>query len=549
MKTLFKHILYLLIPISVAFSSCYKDLSTYPIKDIKTASLDTAGIPKEITLGYQGVLKLSPKFSEEADAGKFKISWQFAKEAGADDIVWEEISDKLDLEYKVTRPISSKAYILNLILTDVENDNLSYNWSWEVKVIPSIASGIIVAETKDGSTTDFSYIKNKNITDKYTGDDVVIRDILADMPQGKIKSLVTKVWYSAFGLYWRPHTNCLWAITKDGQALRYDTKDFSLNGDSENDENIIFGKPDGLKFNYIFKTGPNLAAKTNMGLYMFGTQYETRFVLPNETLSQVEFSNDIVATTSIHSTKTNMVWYDETKNKFQSYFVNDDKVYVIGSYEAGSAIFDPNDLPGFQAVAAETNSDNSVATFLLKDKSSGVFEIYQLNQYRPAKRKWDNNIMDYIVVAPPVPAHAKAKFSIPAEGLSLLNNAVSVFFAKDKDENILFVATKDALYSIVFGLGEQATVNATPIYQCPSGETITLSKLYIQGQYNQQADGSGYKKLPWNMKGIILASKKDEKGIVRVIPFDKMRPGQLSIDKMIEYKDFGTILDIITIGL
>lgn len=549
MKTLFKHIWYLIIPLSFVLSSCYKDISTYPTKKIQSASIDTTGIPREIILGYQEMLKLSPKFSKDIDAGNFKVSWQLAMNSGTDDIEWEEISDKLDLEYKVSRPVDSKPYILNLVITDLENGNLAYNWSWDVKVIPSIASGLIVVETKDGKTTDFSYIKNKNITEKYKGNDLVIRDILSALPHGKINSLVTKACYSTYRLYWTSHTNFLWAVTEDGRALRYDTKDFSLSGDSEKDENLMFGKPDGLKFSSFFKAGSNLAARTNMGIYMFGTQYETNFVLPSEALSKAGFSNNIIATTSRHNAREIMVWYDEARKKFQSYFKGDDGAYDIGSYEARASIFDPNSLAGKTAVAAETNADNSVATFLLKDEASGGFEIYQLNQYKNASKKWDNDKKEFIIVSPPTPSHARARFAVPSEGVSLLNGAVSVFFAKDKDENIMFAATKDAIYSITFGLGENATVNTTPIYQCPSGEEVTLSKLYMQGQFNQQADGHGYTKLPWNMKGIILASQKDGKGIVRVIPFDKMRPGQLAVEKMIEYKDFGKILDVITIGL
>ena len=123
---------------------------------------------------------------------------------------------------------------------------------------------------------------------------------------------------------------------------------------------------------------------------------------------------------------------------------------------------------------------------------------------------YDEN-WNWTETSPAVPASARNKYVIPSEGKTLLDNAVSVFFAQR--ENVLYVATEGGIYAILYGSGDAATVSTVAKYTAASGEVITSAKLYQQGHHSNDnatvTSTSVVTPLEWTNKAIISPLRKE----------------------------------------
>ncbi|MDR1274172.1 MAG: hypothetical protein LBK12_06440, partial [Odoribacteraceae bacterium] len=68
--------------------------------------------------------------------------------------------------------------------------------------------------------------------------------------------------------------------------------------------------------------------------------------------------------------------------------------------------------------------------------------------------------------------------AIPASFNALLDAAVSIFFINDYA--VMYVATANAITPLIFAGG---VVSAETTYNVPSGETLTMAKLFQEGVY------------------------------------------------------------------
>ena len=148
---------------------------------------------------------------------------------------------------------------------------------------------------------------------------------------------------------------------------------------------------------------------------------------------------------------------------------------------------------------------------------------------------------------------ASSKYEIPSEGKTLLDEAVCVLFAKK--ENVLFVITTNGVQSIIYGMGNTATVNTISKFSPSSGESITLGKLFQQGYYtrnlnNVVGDYSSVAELSWNNKAIIIATHAttNDEGKVYIIPMTQLGSGNLDVNNSLIFNGFNKVNDVITIS-
>lgn len=502
--------------------------------EIPPVSLDTIGIPLEQHIGYQEILTLSPKL-KESETRSLSYKWEISEEIETNrTTAMKVIGDKLNLEYKVERPIATAPYRLRLTVTDNNNEGLQTIYSWPVYVRSAFITGLVVAHTKDGVTSNISYAKNKNISRNYNKEQVIMHDVLEE--KGKIDDLIKSLWYSSLGRQWRPHTCQLWVTTEKGRALRYNTKDFSINGDSEKTDLILY-KPDGLKFISFFGGGESLFAHTTDGFYSLLSESINTFSTPDIMMKGQKFSNNIVAGDWRHNISINkLVWFDQENGKFTSR-IKQKTAYSLGKYSKTDNTFDPNNLQGNEALAGEISADYKTVSFLLKNTSSGEYAIYEMAQTE--KENGD------------ISGAAKGKYTIPNTFKTIMDQAKSFVFSKRS--KILYVASNDKLYAVTYGLETEAKPNMTPIYSLPAGETLSCAKLFIQGEFLARSEEVeyGYLKplLSYNLNAIMIASQKGEyDGVVRIIKFSG-EGESLDMSEENTFNGFGKILDLISIGM
>lgn len=176
-----------------------------------------------------------------------------------------------------------------------------------------------------------------------------------------------------------------------------------------------------------------------------------------------------------------------------------------------------------------------------------------LNNYVAAVTEWNEELGETIEISPAIEATAQSKYTIPNEGKILLDQAVSVFFAKK--ENVLYVATQQGLYAITYGMGNTATVNSVAKFNPEADENITLAKLFQQGYYtrnlhNVVGNNASMPELPWNNKAVIVATQNsNSEGKLYVIPMtSQVGTGNLDNSKALKYDGFNKINDVITIS-
>lgn len=543
---------------SMALSSCYDDKSTYATGQINSVVIDTTGISQAIHLGYMEQLNIAPSIyrgSDVKDTTGLTYHWEITETVSSMSD-FEPIGNARDLHYVVNREINpADYYTLRLTVTDPENGNLQTMCSWKVYVQSSFMGGLVVSDTKDGSTSDISYIKNGTLTESYTGDEKIYYHLLQNSIGKSYNGLLSTLMYEVMGYttFASTHVNQLWALTPDGNCVRYNCENFTKNGDLT-DESIITYRPSGLKLLKLFKGNTTFFALTNKGIYSLTVVNANIFGWYDAAAKDAQINNNIVAANpSTESTNnySNVVWLDKTAGQFVSYTGTPQFGASLGTYEA-SNIFNPNDMSHKTAIAAGISTDTSLATFLLKDDESGEYGIYTLSAYKEAQGFWDENYENWTETSPEQPAIAKGKFSIPAEGKALLDKAVSIFFAQN--EWVMYVATSDGIYAITYGSGNSAVVSTVAKYTPAAGEKITKAKLYQQGEFTNDfkcvtGESPFVTPLPWNNKAIVVATQKGEyEGTIYVIPITQLGIGSMDVSKALVYKGFGKILDMTSIG-
>lgn len=519
----------------VSFSSCYDDKSTLATNFIDPVVIDTTGIAPNQYVGYQEKLTIAPsiKIGENNSESGLLYEWALALFPGDID-EFEVVSTDKIFDEIISRPISPRSYTLKLTVIDTKHDNLQYQCLWNVIVQSSFLDGLLISDTRDGVSSDFTLVMDNQLTMNYTGEEKIYRQILTNANGTPYNKLMTSLTYEILGA---PETGTrqVWAITNDGGCVRFHTEGYTVNGTFD-DESIMTYKPEGLQFKSLFKAYQMFIANTTQGFYSFMTAANNAFGWHDPFLAGYFPNNDIVASTSSSSVSHNhTVWLDKDRAQFVSYSGTTSLFGAIRTYK-NSASFDPDDLPNRTAIAATILEDGSISTFLLKDNASGEYAIYTLGQGNDAD---------------PEPI-ARNKYTIPSEGKTLLDNAVSVFFAQR--EAVLYVVSENAVYAILYGSGDNAVVSTTPKYTTLAGETITKAKLYQQGHHtNDNSTTTGtppdVTPLAWNNKAIIFTTQKGSfDGKVYVIPISQAGIGTLDPSNALVYDGFGRILDVITVG-
>lgn len=533
--------------VSLAFGlvSCVKDRSTLP---------DATSIPlveievdenKDLTVDFQDKLIVKPKIkaSESANLG---YRWTLTTTSDPNKVDKETIGEEATLEFVMVREKSSSPYTLTFTVIDKDNDNLEYSTSWNVYVNGSIISGLVIADTDDGLTSNLSYIKSPEVSRAYSGEEKRMIHLLSAEPLTKIPSLVSSLSYSIEGYSIFPHTSRLWAITTDGKLTLFDVDNFKVKNTSDNQSIFLYkSDPSAFKVHNLLVTGSVLSAYTSDGFYTLDPKSRTsQFSLPISVDKVSKPSNGIISGQCITWNKDDVAcWFDEEKGAFITLTKADKwgNIFGYGSFNS-SSYFDPNMLPNREALAIEIMDSNPILMHaLLRSKDSNEYAIYETVLATKDKK-----------------GEAVGKYTFDKSDQSILNEAKSFFFAK-KGAKVLYVVTATDVFAFTFGGAESVAKRSASLYHLPEGEKeFRLGKLFVQGDYRVCAEYLSMLKpkpaeLPLNLQAIILVSStSDDKNTIRIIPVDKDKLGTGALvteeKEILSYNGFDKVLDVIHIG-
>ena len=526
-----------------ALSSCYEDKSTLPENPIDGVELNITEEEKVIRIGYKEPLDIVPNITKngKADDSGLTYEWAINIYPGWSKCEYEILETTKELHTVLNNEISNDSYYLRLLVTDTKHDNLQYSFLYQVFVQPSMLDGLLIADTKDGQTTDLNLVMNNKLTASYDKEEKIFRNILAGKEYpGLIKTMspITSGYY--------PGVNMMSVIDVEGKAGIYNTETFDLS-----DMNGIFPAYQPARVDGIVRMGQFNCALTDMGFYAvqyvnFSTSY---FGWVNATMSQYPIDNAVYAHTSLTGVGNNDVF------ALGAWFCNEEDAFISAdmmSYPApATTVFNnPNkyDLSNKRAVCGGMSVDEVTPVFLLKDEATGEYTIYVLERAKSATGYYDEN-WNFIETVPAQDSYIKAAHVIPAAGKTLLDKAVATSFASM--EAILYVATEDGVYTINFA-GATPTVNSTSQFTA-GGEKITGMHLYQQGAEITEYSSMGYPGYPeyggWmpvelTDRAVVVTTQKGDEGVVYVVPMIRFGTGDLDPSNALRYDGFGRILAV-----
>lgn len=537
-----------------SLSSCYDDESTLATNKIDDITISTDDDASTLYVSYLDELDVKPtiKRGTEQNVDGLAFKWEISELPNDKNPEWIELSDEQDLHTVINNAVSTMPYYLRYTVTDTKHGDLQSSKLWKVVVQSSFLDGIVVSDTKDGSSSDLNLIMSKNLTVNYSNrEDKVVTQILEKANHKPFDQLMTKLTYNSQGHLNLTHENTLWAVTDEGDAVLFNTKDYSKTSQLS-EGGVVTYKPDGLKVTDIYTTNAQwLIMNTNQKLYSVNSTSVSNFGWYDAGGSLYPINNGVVALASSANVGSQMIiWYDAEDGCFV-YGDNGGRSISYANDLASNTFFDPVDSPNLSAIAAGQTSGTETPAFVMKDNVTGNYAIYTFTRYQEGEYEYDDDWNIIGTITPEVPASAKMRYEIPEAGKALLDKAVSVFFAVD--QSILYVATANGIYSINFA-GSTAIVNDIPVYTPSAGETIAKAKLYCQGAYmhdysvvGKVEDGATVEELPLNKKAVIVATQSDTyEGKISVVPMTQIGTGKLDATSALTYSGFGKILDFCT---
>lgn len=514
--------------ISLLLSSCFQDKSSLDTNKIDNIVIETPSMPSSLRVEYLEDVTFEPtvKVGEKNNPEGLTYRWEINQTPGNPNMV--TLSTERKLQTTITNKILSAAYTLVFTVTD--EHGIEYQKSWPVYVSSAFREGIVVADTKDGVTSDLSLIMDENVTTSYSKELTIKHDIWKTSTGSSHNSLIKSIAYAIHKLSSLLAKNMVTAIFEDRDINMYDCENYTLYKNAIE----IFPAKSATFEPQAFYTINNAAwilVANNKTYCINSNSVVTSFILPVTGVNNV--NNAVVITDNSASYGPYAFWYDNTTGKIHNVAATYSTPAAGGEYTT-QGVFNPGNLPGRTIIAGDMSVDGLSPTMLLKNTTTGNYELYSISVSYPAA----NNST--------IPSAPKLKADLPSELTSIINSSVSVFFCMF--DPIMYVATSSKIYAVNFGGG---VVSYSEKYSAPSGEQITRAKLYVQGRYRLNRDefdaveGPVYEApLTLNTKAVLVATQKSTyEGNIYLIPQGTSGNGTLDAAQAIKYSGFGKILD------
>lgn len=512
-----KNLLYLsILMLSVAFTSCKKDLSSLDVNPIAGVTFDDGGTSVMSVTQFDRLV-VNPKLNfNGADESKFNYQWRLT--LAYNDTVSTVLSNtkKLDAEIKLQPNGAGQFYTLTFIATDKEN-GLKYITFWPLIVLSSIGEGLVVATTADGINSDLSHIMSALVTPNYNNESVKLK-VYSGVNRTTIPGLVRQMRFTgALRLVPRGTVNTLFAIT-DNSMTRINTVDFSLVGQND----ALFYTP---KSTYNFQA---LSGRNQADLFVINGQATVAYHGITDKIGiPLDLKADIPGVFGLNrngsTTGIAFNFYEETKGLFMyvpaisTFTFQDRTVYAHANQPA--AVFNAGNLPNKTNVAAGIGADEEFV-HILKDKTTS-----KLNMYVFDKGEY------YNATIAPAP---KANFDLStAPGIAQATNFVIL-----DNQRVVYYTSGNKIYAILYG-------GANPIfeerYTVAAGESITTLQIYQQSDY-----GWGTAFLASNNNQLIMSTYGGTTGTgkVYIMPMINLGVGNINQSAIKTYIGFDRVTAI-----
>jgi len=520
MKRQYKYIT-LIFALCIICNACYKDQSTLANMNIPDIVVDTTNIPENLIIGFLDPFTISPKITENGvDAGSLDLLYEWRINILPGKALPDTIlSTERVFNGFISNPISSNPYYLSLRVTDPKTGIIKF-CSWNITVVSSFLDGLLVSDSKDGNTSDFTLIMDKNLTNNWSGEGKIIRNILESSDQGAYNGLLDRLYYYRYV----SSVNYMFAFDRNNRMVRFATLDFTM----EDMNKLFVYFPPNLSAYSVCKPNQELFLITSEGVTIANPSTNLQFTgAMNIPLTASTINNNVVAVDSWanHGVPA-AIWYDKPQGCFYWFYFTMFSPYFSPFPDNPSEPFNAGVYKGKTALAGGLTYDANTLAMLMKDDQTGNYEICTF--YKDPGGGFNPG--------------AQSLITIPAAGKTILDNAIGYVFAQKQP--VLYVIESGGIYAITFGVNP-ANVATEAKFTAPAGEQIVLARLFEQGRYKH--DPSEFQ-LPLNTNALIAATSSATGGKVYVIPMINLGTGNLDANNKLVYDGFGQILDVLNLG-
>ncbi|MHC1779070.1 MAG: PKD-like family lipoprotein [Bacteroidales bacterium] len=514
----------------IALGGCFTDKSSLDTNKLKDMVIETPSMPTILRVEYLQEVTFDPtvKFGNATNpTTDVKYRWQINQTPGSTDLV--EIGTERVLKTTIKNMILSAAYTLIFTAID-EKHGVEYQRAWPLFVSSSFREGIVVADTRDGASSDLSLIMDNDITTSYTAGLNVKYNIWKTTTGSTHPALIKNLTYTLHKPSALLTKNVITAIFENKDIKMYDCQNYSVYKTAEKIFPGISSSFEPQAF-YTINNSSWVLVANNKSYVIYNNQGHTSFMLP---ASGVNYSdNAILAADNSGGSGPYALWFDNNTGKFHAITMTFTTPATSGEYTT-QGVFNPNNLPGRRMVATDVSVDGYTPGFLLKNTTTNNYELYTIS-FAYYDANWNS-----------IPSAPKLRVDLPAELTPILNSAVSVFFAMF--DPIMYIATPSKIYAVKFGGG---VVSYSEKYTAPAGEQITKAKLFVQGRYRLHRkdfdvlNGPIFEApLALNTKAVVVSTSKGQyEGFVYVLPYGTPGTGDLNSAQAKKYSGFGKILD------
>ena len=520
-----KQIVFMFILLSGLLLSCFDDKSNKDINIVKPIAMDSTGIEAKQVVSQFGNLKIAPLiYKEGVPDADLSFLWEVKRQKTS-----RELGTSMILDAEITEEPGSD-YTILLTVTD-NTTSLQAYFTWALIVDRTLGEGLLVADTKDGQTTDIHLIMSYNFTSNKRDDksDVTMHDLYSKANGGNIQGLVHSMSYVNYASLTNRSITCL----TDDAIVRVDP--FTCKLMDENEE--------------IFVLAPDVIAPLAV---QAGSRGGTEYLINNGKVHRrnvsgfqdnrtfrMAYLGDYYCSSHFYidqngwKTYSGLV-YDEMKdhNRFLQIPGGYYNSYMIAFQPFSGGKFDPSDVGNKTCMYIGEGEDYSFYA-VLKDREGADCYLYHLQ-------------------------NAEDRGNL-GDGYYELKNCDDIhqakFFATSPYEEVLYYATEERVYTALFGQDKPEPVTANDYLLVEAGEKITSMRLH---------NGGGRVYLPaydptpenpyrwtWSEYRILVVTTYNEgarEGKVKVVPIETTGTGILSEECIKVYDGFGRIVSVAVQG-
>lgn len=508
--------------LALVFSACYDDESTYDTNIIPEVVIDTTGIPARHSVFFNHTMTLEPKIYKKGDPdAELEYLWRI--DVSSSDTTRMVLGHEPKLNAKITVSPNTLDYRLSLTVTDKSN-GLQYYMYWKVFVSSEFGEGLIVADTKNGSTSDLNLIMANEFTEgfKNEGKDIIHRNLYSQSNGEEIDGVVCGVYYG--NVY---NKRRITAITPNS-IVRLNPLDYQF---MDRDGDAFFIPMEKIAPAYICNGYTSEYLVINKKVAILSAQHNTKYGYPYTGDYEVKKYIAVNPSTYYNSVGGGVV-YDEKHNRFLwlPYFYNSSPMVECKAFAGGE--FDPNNVGDKTCLFADLGNLNDYY-FVMKDRQAENYYIYVVDGNTGGK---DNGMLGkhiYNISHCPKIGQAVAYVFSPLEN--------TLYYATDSEVYAVMLATENLMTELRY-----PTSAGNPL---ATGEKITSLEIHKGDGYATLGERTEEGKVVKDQVGseyrLLLMTTYNEtskEGAVYTLPIKNLGAGVIAEDYVKRFGGFGRVL-------